>query len=201
MAMGTYRVPPLSYLAVDPRDGTLYCVYFDTTSVVFDDYDVDLYFSRSSDRGDTWTVPAVIAAGGEPSGDQFFPWLEVDTSGRIHLLYYDTGNHVQHDWDPSGLIDAYYAFSDDRGDSWTTYRLTPASFDSGLTGGGSQFIGDYSGLGLGGNRVYPVYMSTQNGDPDIFTHVVVTLRPPLFADGFESGDTSAWSTTVGTASP
>ncbi|MDO8629618.1 MAG: hypothetical protein Q7R41_03935, partial [Phycisphaerales bacterium] len=37
------------------------------------------------------------------------------------------------------------------------------------------FLGDYLGLARGKDRVYPCYFSTQNGDPDIYTHVITIL--------------------------
>ena len=180
---GQFRVPPFNYLAVDPNDGTLYCVYFDTTSIFAGNYNVDLYFSKSTDQGSTWTTPVVINSDGLPPGDQFFPWLEVDGSGRLHLLFYDTRHTVQDDDAPHGWLDAYYATSEDGGDTWTEYHLTSESFDSyyaiWISG---QFIGDYSGLAVAGNRVLPCYMSTQGGDGDIFTQVIAFLGDGDFDD-------------------
>ncbi|MGD8454596.1 MAG: tetratricopeptide repeat protein [Phycisphaerae bacterium] len=172
---GTFRVPIMHYLAVDPNDGTLYCVYFDTTNIVAGNYNVDLYFSKSTDRGSTWTTPVIISTDGVPPGDQFWPWLEVDQSGRIHMVYYDSRRTLQNDGAVHGYFDACYMTSDDGGATWDNYWLTPAPFDSNDDGldRPSQFLGDYLGLGLGGDRVYPCYLSTQNGDADIFTNVIV----------------------------
>ncbi len=62
-----------------------------------------------------------------------------------------------------------------------------------MTGpGGGQFIGDYLGLGIGEDRIYPVYPSTQNGINQIFSHEIVSAGVSLFSDGFESGDADAW---------
>lgn len=190
---GDFRVPSLGSIAVDPIDGTLFAVYHDTTSSVGDEHNADLYFMRSVDQGDTWTTPQVINGDSEPARDQFFPWLEVDATGRLHMLFFDTRHTSQLDTDPSAFIDAYYAISDDDGDSWTEYRLTPSSFDSAVTGlGGGQFIGDYLGMGVGEDRVYPVYPSTQDGINQVFSHEIISAGP-LFSDGFEGGDTDAWS--------
>ncbi|MCB1032761.1 MAG: tetratricopeptide repeat protein [Acidobacteria bacterium] len=195
---GTFRVPPLVYLALDPADDTLYAVYFDTTSVDGAERDVDLYFTRSTDQGDTWTTPRIVGpAEGQP-GDQFFPWLEVDAAGRLHMVFLDTRNAAQSDASASAWIDAYYATSSDQGDTWTEFRLTPASWNSATEEQqGTQFIGDYMGLALAGHpavpAAFPVYLSSQNGDSDIFTHVVGTDPVPFFSDGFESGDLGAWS--------
>jgi len=169
---GTFRVPSLNGLAVDPNDGTLYCTYFDTTGWDGGNRNVDAYLTASTDQGSTWTTPQVINGDSSPAGDQLWPWIEVDEEGRLHVLYLDSRHTVQDDGTQHGMFDAYYALSVDGGASFTEYRLTPSSFDSYYAGGSSQFLGDYLGLGVGGDYVYPCYPSTQNGDPDIFTNVI-----------------------------
>lgn len=168
---GQFRVPSLCYLDVDDNTGILYAVYFDTTNIVNGNANVDLYFTKSHDKGDTWTTPVVINQDADIPGDQFFPWLEVDEKGRIHIVYLDSRNTVQDDNVLHGMFDAYYIFSEDEGDSWNEFRLTPKSWDSALAGAGN-FIGDYVGLAAGGDRVYPIYLDTSNGNGDIYTNVI-----------------------------
>ncbi|MCH7526919.1 MAG: hypothetical protein IID39_05740, partial [Planctomycetes bacterium] len=172
---GNFRVPSLNYIAVDPNDGTVYCVWFDTTDIVKGQRNVDLYFSKSVDQAATWSKPVVINDDADPPGDQFFPWLEVDPNGTLHLVFFDSRNTIQNDNVPDGMFDAYYSISEDGGATWTEFRLTPEPFnsrDDGLDRGDSQFIGDYSGLAVAGGRVFPCYLSTQNGDSDIFVNIV-----------------------------
>lgn len=172
---GEFRVPPLTYLAVDPVNGTLYCVYFDTTNQSGGNYNLNLYFTKSTNQGTNWTTPVVINGDSNPPGDQYFPWIEVDTAGRLHVVFYDSRGIVQNDSAVHGWYNTYYAVSLDGGTTWSEYVLTPAAWDSyndGLNRTG-QFLGDYNGLGVAGNRVYPCYLSTQNGNPDIFTNVII----------------------------
>ncbi len=172
---GTFRVPPMTYLAVDPSNGVLYCVYFDTTNIINGQRNVDLYLTKSTDKGSTWTTPRVINSDNSPPGDQFFPWLEVDRAGRIHMLFYDSRHTVQNDGVIHGMFDAYYSMSADGGATWSESRLTPNSFDSDNDGlnRSQQFFGDYNGLGLGGDFAYPNYVSSQNGDTDMFVHTIL----------------------------
>ena len=179
---GTFRVPPLNYLAVDPNDGTLYCVYADTTNIVDGNYNVDLYFAKSTDEGANWTSPVVINQDSDPPGDQFWPWIEVDAAGVLHMIFYNTRHTEQDDQTMHGMIDAYYARSDDGGATWGEFRLTPESFDSADDGldRTTQFLGDYLGLAVAGDHAYPCYVSTQNGDTDVFTNVITyNPTPPL----------------------
>ncbi|MCH8823797.1 MAG: hypothetical protein IH984_09855 [Planctomycetes bacterium] len=175
---GQFRVPANCYLDVDDNTGVLYAVYFDTTNIVFGNANVDLYFTKSEDRGDTWTTPIVINQDAAIPGDQFFPWIEVDEEGRLHIVYIDSRNTVQDDDVLHGMFDVYYIFSEDGGDNWLEFRLTPKPWDSALAGNGT-FIGDYLGLAAGGNRIYPIYLDTHNGDGDIYTNVIII---PVFAD-------------------
>jgi hypothetical protein len=183
---GTFRVPPLVSLAVDPISGTLYALYPDTTEVIGPNYNVDLYFTKSQDQGTTWTTPVVINGDANPPGDQFFPWVEVDRDGRVHVVYLDSRHTVQNDNTVHGMFDAYYAHSADGGSTWSEVRLTPASWDSDRDGldRPAQFIGDYLGMALAGRRVYPIYPDTSAGDPDTYTNVIVFPGDPdLDGDG------------------
>ncbi len=172
---GLFRSPAMNTFAIDPNSGDLYVVYPDTTDRQGGNYNVDLYFTKSTDNGANWSSPTIVYndAG---AGDQTFPWLEVDNNGQIHLVYYDSSNTAnQTDNNPNGWYDAYYGWSLDGGDTWGRARLTPAPFnsiDDGLNRGSSQFIGDYSGMGVGGDKLYPCYLSNQNGDSDVFVHAI-----------------------------
>lgn len=182
---GSFRVPPLAYLAVDPTDETLYVAYFDTTQVSSGNRDVDIYFTRSSDGGATWTTPTIANGDvGNARADSFFPWLEVDRTGRIGMLYYDTRHGNRNDNAGSALIDAYYGYSEDRGETWTEERLTPTSWDSLYDGGGDFFIGDYLGMGQAqgeaGSYFWPLYLSGQDERPHQYTHKIYHPCPGDF---------------------
>jgi len=175
---GTFRAPSFVYIAVDPVDGSLYAVYFDTS-----DYDavgnanVDLYLTRSSDQGDTWSVPVIVGNQTATAGDQILPWIEVDQKQRVHMVYLDTGLTQQHDGVEAGMVDFFYALSTDQTANWSFHRLTPASWNSNDDGldREQQFIGDYIGLGVAGDRAYPVYLDASTGDPDIVSHAIRIL--------------------------
>ncbi len=177
---GRFRVPPFAYIDVDRNDPTrLYAVYFDTTNVVGGQRNVDLYFTTSTDSGTTWATPTVINGDGMPPGDQFFPWLEADRDGRLHLVYFDSRNTAQNDDTVNGMFDAYYAYSVNGGAAWTEHRLTPSSWNSDNDGlnRSSQFIGDYLGLSVANRRVYPAYLDTSAGDTDVFTNSIQVPVP------------------------
>ncbi|HZW08384.1 MAG TPA: GC-type dockerin domain-anchored protein [Phycisphaerales bacterium] len=182
---GGFRVPPLAYLAVDPNDETLYVVYFDTTAVSGGNRDVDLYFTKSTDGGSTWATPSRInGSQGNIQADSFFPWLEVDRSGRIGVLFYDTRNVAQNDSAAHAQVDTYYSYSEDAGATWTEHRLTPTAWNSQFDGIGGGFIGDYLGMGqaqgAAGSYSWPLYLATHGNQPHQYTHKIYHPCPGDF---------------------
>jgi hypothetical protein len=173
---GGFSIPALPFMAVVPTTGVVHIVYMDTTSVVGSEHDVDLYMVASPDQGMTWSSPEIIIGG---PGDQFLPWIEADQNGRLHMVYYDSGNTAQNDNDPDACLDAYYAYSVNGGTTWHRFRLTPTSFNAANDGLKFDFIGDYLGLGVSGNLAFPAYSDTSNGDTDIYTNVI---QVPTYGD-------------------
>lgn len=194
---GNFRVPPLPSIAVDPVTGVVYCVSFDSGNLVGSNRNVDLFFQRSENGGATWTSPVPLFRRTDFSRDHFWPWIEVDHSGRIHLLFYSTEAVQQNDGNTAScILDAWYAYSDDRGATWTRARLTPVSFDAMNDGlnRSTAFYGDYLGMAWGGQRVYPHYVASwPNDDPDNYVNVIVNpFTVPVSIGAFggapESGD-------------
>lgn len=177
---GRFRAPAWPTLAVDPVKGTLYVAYFDTTRTLcpFPDpvpsqckYDVDVYLTKSTNYGDTWTVPKVINAPDGVPYDQFFPWIGVDSLSRVHAIFYDTNVGIPHDdvTELDARLRVRYTYSLDEGATWPTshestispkYGSAPAYFSDGNGGFPINFIGDYNGLAVTAPRVYPGYMGT-----------------------------------------
>jgi hypothetical protein len=176
---GGYRLLNLPAAAAGP-DGELVVVWNDQRFG-----DADILAIRSDDGGDTWSEP--VRVNDDAAGNlQFFPWVAIDGAGDVHVVWYDR----RHD---AVDLDVYYARSSDGGASFTpNVRLTAASFTPVLPseGGAAAFIGDYNGIAAGGGRVFPFYQDARRGEQDVW---ISTLPLALFADGFESGDTAAWS--------
>jgi hypothetical protein len=131
----------------------------------------------------------VINGEGPNVGDQFFPWVEADPNGGVHVLYLDTRNTAQNDNQTNGWIDAYYAFSEDDGDSWQEFRLTDESWNSDDDGlnRSSQFIGDYLGMAVTDSTAWPVYPDTSNGDADTYTNEITICENAPVVSGLILG--------------
>ncbi len=173
-----FRVPRLPVLVVHPTDSKkVYLVWHERTfGGLPDNVNVDLYFTLTTDATATpirWDSdpttplvddpPKIIPGGVAVPGDQFFPWLEIDDDGGLHLLFMDSRHNPDqpdHDLtDPHGLFDYYYAYSADEGATWTEIRLTAQSFEvaDAFTSLIPQFWGDYLGMAVSGNHAYCFY--------------------------------------------
>ncbi len=106
-------------------DGSLHMVYeASRTPTVASEADV--FYRRSTDRGETWSEPVVI---NDDDADQLFysglPRISLAPDGRLDVAWFDTRS------DP-GLTanDVYYASSSDNGATWSdNVRISERSID------------------------------------------------------------------------
>lgn len=106
-------------------DGSLHMVYEGSRTPTVDS-ESDVFYRRSTDRGDTWSDPVVI---NDDDPDQLYfsglPNIELGPQGRLDVAWFDTRS------DP-GLTanDVYYASSSDNGATWSdNVRVTERSID------------------------------------------------------------------------
>ncbi|WP_199514206.1 sialidase family protein [Nucisporomicrobium flavum] len=129
----------LQGLAVDqsrgPRRGTVYVTYHDgsarqkpdpagfcnaSATYCFGDIQV----VRSTDGGTTWSAPVRVNNDDPALGiDQWFPAVDVDSTGAVWTTYYDRRRD-----DRNFLIDTFVARSGDGGATWSNRRATATQF-------------------------------------------------------------------------
>ncbi|MBU4459826.1 MAG: glycoside hydrolase [Verrucomicrobia bacterium] len=105
----------------DKPDGTLFAAWTQATKE--GDVDQHVCFSRSRDKGRTWTGPVILA--GSPNHVNPQPiasWQQpmVSKSGRIYMLW---NQRVSNDPLHHGIMAGKY--SDDDGDTWSQPRVVP----------------------------------------------------------------------------
>lgn len=172
-----FRVHSMPTFDVDRATGALLVAWADYRA-----NHSDVLVTRSADGGASWSEP-VVANDDATETDQFMPWTAVDARGAVHVLYLDRSE------DPENVAyHARLATSADGGRSWTSERLSDAPSDDrvwrprdALGQEGSTFIGDYSALAAGGDRLYPLWPDLRNARPDemhvdVYT-TVLALRP------------------------
>ncbi len=177
------------------HDGSLYAAWSDrvTAGVRAAGSDVHsrIVVARSRDGGVTWQESSPHPTADSLTVDRFNPWLAVDASGHLHMTFYSTLR------DPSRTsVDLMRSVSMDGGVTWSEpRRLTAVASQS----PNDEFqFGDYNGLAVLAGQAVATF--TDNRDEaggsvdsvDIYAAGFATGES-IFADGFESGDTGAWS--------
>ena len=128
-------------IGMDPKSGRLYVSWSD-----YRNGDLDVFVSRSDDRGKHWSAPTRVNNDPVHNGaEQFFQWLAVDpVDGSVSLLFYDRRR------DPKNLQQiVVLARSTDGGRTFNNFAWTEQPFEA-----GGVFFGDYSGIAAYGGRVY-----------------------------------------------
>ncbi|MCB1033546.1 MAG: exo-alpha-sialidase, partial [Acidobacteria bacterium] len=182
---GGFRALNAPVAAAHPTTGDLLVVWNDQLLG-----DPDILAVRSTDGGDTWSTP-VRVNDDAPGQGQYFPWLVFDAAGTAHAIWYDRRQN-------GSDLDVYLASSSYGGASWgTNVRITAQSFTPVLPADTSvPFIGDYNALAAGGGKLYTFFQDAREGNQDVYV-AVVGGPEGFFTDGFESGDTTSWTSTVG----
>jgi len=147
---GVARTMGFPQIGIDHKSGELYVTWSD-----FRNGDVDVFISRSSDHGRTWT-PA-MRVNDDPihdADDQFFQWMAVDpVNGDVYVQFYDRRG------DPANRITRVtLARSTDGGRTFTNYDWSADSFTS-----RSAFLGDYMWMVAYDGRVYGVWTEVPPG--------------------------------------
>ena len=185
-----FRLNSAGNIALDKNNGHLYVVWSDnrrhagefTPAPVFvgafpyacpagKKTDVDVFISRSTNGGVTWSAPVRVnqdTFGNDK--DQWFPWVAVAPNGRVDVVFYDrrgdAGNKLAH---------TFLARSWNGGATWTDFAVSAfaSNFDNAFPGG--RFIGDYNGLAIRSDgKSFPVWTGVTPGkfDSDIFFEIV-----------------------------
>jgi len=170
-----------------PRKGAVYATWGDRNGSDPDpgcagagvESNSNVYFSASTDGGQTWTKPKIVHAD-QPSTDQFNPWMDVDPDdGTIHVVFYDTREDAARK-----QTNVFYVESLDGGASWvneTKVTTMPSDETANQADSGNQY-GDYGGLAVYRGVAHPTWTDRRTGTPggkeQIFTSTIGKKKPP-----------------------
>jgi hypothetical protein len=152
------------------HDGNLYVAYMDYGV----GSDTDIFFKRSTNGGTSWSGAIRINDDSPGNGrDQFHPWISVDETGLISVIFLDRRN------DPNNyLYDCYMTHSDDGGLNWSpNIRVSDVSSDPQAGSMRAGLLGEYIGLTSSNGRLNPLWTDTRRGHQDAFTARIYTDPP------------------------
>ncbi len=143
-----------------------------------------IYFSRSTDNGETWSDPVTVHS--DDRNDQFWPWIALDpTNGDVAVMYFDSRDDAE-----NILVNAYVSLSTDGGLTWTDQRVGDDQNDLRRNPfQGNTFAGDYNGCDFYDGMVYPSWVDMRNtygesaADNDVYT-AIVNVKAPAAPERF-----------------
>ena len=166
------RVNGMPHMAIDKTNGSrrnyAYCVY--ATNPPGPDL-ADIYCTRSTDNGATWSVGAPVRVNDDATTfDQWMPDVSVDGSGRVWVSWCDSRN------DPGNLLtEQYGAVSTDGGLTFTNFKIGNQNFNPAVVkisqgGGQAYYMGDYQSIS-GKNFTFPFYSGQNNSHQDFTAYL------------------------------
>jgi hypothetical protein len=135
---------------------------------------LDVNFVRSSDGGETWSLPKRLNDDSPKANSfQWFPMLGVAPNSRIDAVWYDTRNGTGSA--PYRFSQLFYSYSWDGGITWSQNQAVTPIFDtykpSILVAGEespADKMGDYTQLLSDANGAHIAYPATYNGEQDVY---------------------------------
>ena len=126
--------------------------------------DTDIWFTKSTDCGETWSPPKRV--NDDPPGKhQFFSWMDVDqVTGNIYIVFYDRRNYEDNQ------TDVYLAVSTDGGETFVNHKIS----ESPCIPDESVFFGDYICISAHDNVIRPVWIRMDNLKLSLWTAIIDT---------------------------
>ncbi len=169
------RYYPCIHINADKSSGTtsgnLYAVWTANGIQFKEGNGLDIYFSRSTDGGKTWSIPFVVNDD-KTVTDQFYPTMDVKKDGGVAVFYYDRRN------DPNNnLTDLYGSYSFDGGVTFKpAFKVTNSPSDFRKIGSKNQDfgIGEYIQVVTSPSFAIPFWSDgrTDDGEIDIYSALI-----------------------------
>lgn len=124
---------------------------------------LDVYFIRSTNRGNTWSSPIKINDDLVTSAWQWFGTMSVAPNGRIDVIWLDTRDNPG-----TYLSSLYYTYSLDFGITWSQNERLSEEFDPHLGWPQQNKMGDYFDMISDNDGASIAWAGTFNGEEDVY---------------------------------
>jgi hypothetical protein len=157
---GLMRANGLPVLLCDtthgPNRGTLYLNWSDQRNGV---QNTDIWFSKSTDSGTTWSVPVRVNDDTE-NKHQFLTWMTMDpVTGYLYFVFYDRRNYI------NLSTDVFVAVSKDGGKTFINRKISATPFKP----SSFLFFGDYTNITAYNGIIRPVWARMDAGELSVWT--------------------------------
>jgi hypothetical protein len=122
----------------------------------------DVHFVRSSDRGETWSLPVRVNTDDRDAW-QWFATMAVAPNGRIDVVWVESLTEAE-----PNIGQLVYAFSADGGSSWSTPVATSPVFNSWRGWPNQSKLGDYYDMASDDTGADLAYAATFNNEQDVY---------------------------------
>ena len=167
------RLYPCAYIACDnshgPHANNLYMVWSANGITTKLNTGSDVYFSKSTDGGSTWSSARVLNDNTTNlTSDQYYPSITVSSTGRLIIMWWDRRNDSL-----NNKSDIYLTYSDDGGQTFATdIKVTSVSTEFSAVGSqnGGFGIGEYNAVVSTGTYAIPVWADgrSNNGQLNLY---------------------------------
>ena len=158
-------------ISYSPYRGHVYVVWSDQRNGATN---TDIFMSKSTDEGNTWSTPVKVN-NDNTTRHQFFVWSTIDPfTGYLWFVFYDRRNTT------GSATDVFAAKSTDGGATFQNFKVSESSF----TPSSSVFFGDYTNIAAWKGRIYPVWMRLQNSQLSVWTAPIskFNIGPNIYID-------------------
>lgn len=128
----------------------------------------DIYFSKSVDGGETWSIPQIVNQDLDININNFMSYPSLSPNGTLFLSWYDQRESID------GTITDYYgSYSNDNGNSFTDdFKISciPTNFSTVGSLNSGFGVGEYNATVSTPNQIIPFWSDGRlgNGNLDIF---------------------------------
>jgi hypothetical protein len=155
---------------VDPNNDNVYLLITSERYSTFDPGDV--MFSKSTDGGQTWSIPVQINDDSSTSNTQWLGVMSVAPNGRIDAAWLDTRDAPG--TDSSAL---YYSYSTDQGNTWSVNEKLSNLFDPHVGYPNQDKMGDYFDMISDNTGAHLAWANTLNAEQDVYYSFIVPPAP------------------------